>query len=121
MIFRSITATNDWQFGSGLSSYATAEKAVILNIRTRLYFFLNDCFWRMNFGIDWLNLIGGKNPAAKIGIEQQCRKMIVESEGVVRINSVTSNFDARSRRLVVTYNIDTVYSRNLSGSISQGN
>ena len=114
MIFRAIDSDGDWTFGRGLQSYLRGASAIEANLRTRLYSFLNDCFFAQEEGVDWWNLIGSKNRA---GIILQCRKVLVQSFGVVRINKVDAYYDANSRKFTVSYNIDTIYSRNIQGSI----
>lgn len=117
MIFRAISAANDWQFGQGLGSYFKKQQAVNANLKTRLLFFLNDCFYAMSTGIDWWNLLGAKNPGATNQILLATRQTIIQSEGVVRINSVAVAVDARTRRATVNYDILTIYG-NVSGSVS---
>jgi hypothetical protein len=117
MIFRGITASNDWTFGKGVGSYFTREEAIAANLKTSLLFFLNDCFFAMTTGIDWWNLLGSKNPAAKNNILLQTRQAIIQAEGVVRINSVDVQLSTTARRVTISYNIDTIYSRNVTGSM----
>jgi hypothetical protein len=119
MIFRALDANGDWTFGKGKQSFLRNEAAVDLNIKTRLLFVLGECYWQTNFGIDWWNLIGGKRPDAETGILVQARQSIIGAYGVVRINSVTSGFDPTSRGLSVAYNIDSIFTRQLSGSATQ--
>lgn len=116
MTFRGIDGTNDWSFGSGVQSYFTGAAAVSANIRTRLLTFLGECFFSLQSGVDWLNLLGGKNPAAQAGIVVQCRTIVANSFGVVKINSITPVLDAR-RKLTLSFNVDTIFSRNVSGSV----
>lgn len=118
MLFRGITAIDDWQFGQGVGSYFKRDKAVNANLRTRLLFFLNDCFFAMSTGIDWWNLLGSRNPAAQANIILACRKVIIQSEGVVRINSVIVVLNRTTRGATITWSIDTIYSRNVTGSVS---
>lgn len=117
MIFRAIDGNNDWAFGSGVQSYLRDERAIAANIKTRLQVWLGECFFATEDGIDWRNLLGGKNPAAQQGIVLQCRTVIVESYGVVRVNSVTPVFAPAGRALTVTYNIDTIFSRNVTNTV----
>ena len=118
MVFREISAANDWAFGQGRNSYLTNERAIAANIKTRLLFFLNDCFFAMTTGIDWWNLLGTKNPSAQNNILIQTRQVIASSEGVVRINSVTVDFDSTTRNVTISYNIDSVFSRNVTGTVT---
>lgn len=118
MIFRGISASNDWQFGQGLGSYFKRQQAINANIKTSLLFFLNDCFFAMSTGIDWWNLLGAKNPAAKTNIVLQTRQTLAQCEGVVRINSVDVTVDTATRRAFIVYNIDSIYSTNVTGIVS---
>lgn len=118
MLFREIAATNDWAFGQGKGSYFTREKAIGANIKTRLLFFLNDCFFAMSTGIDWWNLLGTKNPAALNNILIATRQVIASSEGVVKINSVTVDYNSVARSVTISYNIDSIYSRGVTGTVT---
>lgn len=115
MILRQIDADGDWTFGNGRQSFLTGELAIDQDIQTALMCYLNDTFWNTAFGIDWGNLIGGKDQA---GIVLQCRQMISTRSGVVKINSVDSSLNRTTRRLDVSYGIDTIYSRSLTGVVS---
>lgn len=117
MIFRGITGKSDWTFGQGRNSYFTREAAIAANIKTSLLFFLNDCFFAMDRGVDWWNLLGTKNPQAQANILLQTRQTIIQCEGVVRINSVTTSLDTSTRRLTIYYNLDTTFSRNVQGAV----
>ena len=115
--FRAITGDNDWTFGRGVGSYFTDNDAIMADVKTSLLFFLNDCFFAMDTGIDWWNLLGAKNPAARNAIILACRETIVKREGVLRINEVTANFDGTTRKLLVQYNVDTIYTTGISSSV----
>ncbi len=113
--FRSLDSNLDWTWGSGRQNYSTLEKAVNLDIATALKVFLGEIFWATNVGVDWWNLLGGKNETA---IVLQTRSTIIAREGVQRITSLVPVLDRRTRNLNLTYAIDTKYSRALQGSVS---
>ncbi len=115
--FRGITASNDWTFGQGVGSYFRREQALAADIKTSLLFFLNDCFFAMTTGVDWWNLLGAKNPAAQVNIVLQTRAAIVSREGVVRVNSVDVVVNRITRRATIRFNLDSIYSRNVSGTV----
>lgn len=117
MKFRGLDSSGDWQFGAGLQSYLTEEDAIAADIKTALKVFLGEVFFDLNFGIDWWNLIGGRGTAEQ-NIILQCRQMISSRDGVTRINRVDAALNRTSRRLTVSFNIDTVFSRNLTGEIA---
>lgn len=118
MIFRSLDSLGDWTFGQGVQNYLRDEDAIELNVKTRLKSFLGDCFWATEFGVDWWELLGTMNPKAQAAVVLATRLMIAESYGVVRINSVTAATDRTTRRLTVTYNVDTIYSRSVVGTVT---
>ena len=117
MIFRAITGDNDWTFGKGTGSYLTGNNAIMANVRTSIYFFLNDCFFALGTGIDWWNLIGAKNPSAKNNILLQTRETISKCEGIIRINKVDAVVNPATRKLTISYNVDTTYTRNLTSQV----
>lgn len=117
MIFRAINNSGDWVFGQGRGSYFTKQLAIAANIKTSLLFFLNDYFAAMTFGIDWWNILGGKNPAARNNVILETRRMLASCEGVVRINSVEVLMDDNTRAVQIFYNIDSVWSRSIVGSV----
>ena len=117
MTFRQISEAGDWQFGQGRGSYFTRENAIAANVKTSLLFFLNDYFAAMTFGIDWWNLLGSKNPAAKNNILLETRRMLASCYGVARINSVEAVMDNANRRLTIYYNEDSVFSQSIVGSV----
>ena len=113
--FRAIDGNNDWQFGGGKSSYFNEEQAIDADIQTALQIFLGECFFATKDGVDWWNLIGGRNPSAQQGIILQCRTVILGRYGVVKVNSISPVLD-QQRNLVVNYNVDTIYTRGLASS-----
>lgn len=116
MRFRALDAAGDWTLGSGVQSYFVEEDAVAADIRTALKIFLGECFFALDAGVDWWNLIGARNGAAE-NIVLQCRKVIAARDGVTRINRVEALLDRTTRGLRVSFNVDTVFSRNLNGEI----
>ena len=118
MTFRNLDPSGDWTFGQGRQNYLRDQDAVKLNIATRLRSFLNDCFWDLQAGVDWWNLLGVRNPAAQTNIIIQTRSVLGNSYGVVRINSVTASTDHTTRRLTVRYDVDTIFTRNLVGTVT---
>lgn len=115
---RAVDVNNDWLFGQGRGSYRTGDPAIQQDIKTSLQCWLNDCFWRMNFGVDWANLLGARNPAAQANILLQCRQVILNVAGVTRVNAVNASIDSRTRALSIQYNVSDIFSTNVVGSVS---
>lgn len=116
MSIRANDFQNDWEFGLGRSNYFRGEKAIEQDLRTSLQCWLNDCFWRLNFGVDWANLLGSRGTAAQSNLILQCRQVIVNTFGVTSINSVNASRDALTRRLSVQYDINDIFTLNFKGS-----
>lgn len=117
MIIRNLDASGDWVFGQGVQDYLADEPAIELNAATRLRCFLADAFWATQVGIDWWNLLGSRSPGARAAIVLACRANLAESYGIVRLNAVNAVVDPRTRHLRVDYNVDTIFSRSIGGSI----
>ena len=109
MIFRALDSNGDFVFGHGQRDYLRRNRAISEDIRTALLLFLRDAFWDLDAGIDWWNLLGGKNPRAQTEILLQTRRTILSREGVIRVNSLTFSMDRDSRALSLQYRIDTVF------------
>lgn len=102
---RGITATNDWLFGRGKNDYKTNRDATAQNIKTRLQSFLGDCFFSLDSGLDWFNLLGAKNIDA---ITLAVRTTILNTPDVTGLFEVSVVLN-RQRSLTVTYRVDTIY------------
>ena len=111
MIIRALDSDRDFTFGRGRQNYLHDDKAIALNIETRVKSFLNDCFWAMDFGIDWWNLLGVRNPTAQANILIQVRAMVAASYGVVRIISVEAFTDRITRNLILEITLDSIFTR----------
>lgn len=114
MIIRSLVS-DDATFGLGRQNYLSGQAAISQNIQTRLYEFLNDAFWNMGAGADWPRLLG--TPGTKEEIILTCRAIILQSFGVISVNSITAVVDTTTRNVVISANINTQYTSNFSLSL----
>lgn len=104
-IVRAIDDTGDWLFGKGGQDYKRNKQAVAQNIRTRLNMFLGDCFFATNDGIDWWNLLGGKN---QLAIQLAVSTTIINTEGVQSLLQLSAVLDA-TRTLSLQYSVQTPF------------
>lgn len=116
MIIRAIDAGGDWQFGNGFASYATGEQAVEENIKTRLLSWRNNCFFALQDCVDWSALL---DIGQQKNLEAAVRSVILQSYGVVGINSATVVLERATRAITITANIRTIYSPSFELSIQQ--
>jgi hypothetical protein len=115
MIFRNLTSSGDWTFGSGTGNYLSGNPAIGLNIKTRLLSWLNNCFFDMTAGINWPTRLGGKNQ--QLLLELDLRRIILQSFGVTSLNSFSYSLVVRS--FSATFNIDTIFSAAYQNTINQ--
>lgn len=101
MRFRNLDANGDWTFGKGRNSYVSRNEALMLNIKTRLLSFLGDCFFDTEAGIDWWNLLGGKQVKQ---LAASVQRVILDSYGVQRI--VNLDYSLKNRRLSLNIQIE---------------
>lgn len=102
---RAVDLDGDWTFGKGQNDYRKNILKVEQSIATRINSFLNDCFFATNDGIDWLNLLGGKNDVA-IGLA--VNTTLLNTDGVNQVLDFELGLDA-SRNLTVRYKVDTIF------------
>ena len=90
MILRNSTSLGDFTFGKGLSDYLTNQNAILHNVKTRLLQWKGDCFYAVAEGVDYNNLldIGTKNL-----LDSDVKRVILQSEGVIKINAFESTLD----------------------------
>ena len=124
VILRALDSQGDWSWGQGLNSFVSGQACVAQDVQTRLLFFLNDWFAAMDFGIDYWNLCGSKNPAAQNGLILQTRQMLITAVagyspyGVLSTNSLNAYEDVRTRNLLLEYNINTIFSTSFTDAVT---
>lgn len=105
---RALDINGDWEFGKGFSSYKRDQKAIILDIETKLNEWKDDCFFAQNSGIDWKTRLSKTNQ--KTLLDNDIRRLIVSVEGVLKVNSFESSLT--NRDYTANFNITTIYSSN---------
>lgn len=115
MIVRGIDLENDWLFGKGRNDYNSNLIAVRQNIRTRLQSFLGDCFFAVNAGIDWFNLLGSKN---QLALELAVRATLLNTANVTGIVSATVILDPNTRIINMQYTVQTAFGDQATGTIT---
>lgn len=108
MKFRSLDLNGDWNYGRGISSYASGDAAIELDIATSLRSWVGNCFFDLETGVDYLNLLA---PGTKDNLNSAIQGVILGIDGVVGINTYESQFDPVTRKLSVQVSIQTIYSQ----------
>lgn len=110
---RGIDTNRDWQFGNGLNNYKTKDAEISQNVLTRILSFKNDWYLDEEAEIDWLTLLGQRNNQKVI--EQEVRRVTIETDGVLRVNQVLITVANRNASIVVQY--DTINNENLTSEV----
>lgn len=106
-----------WEFGKGKQSYDVDVQAVMTNLKTRLYFFTNDCFFDTTSGINWFDILGTPNNKAQILLE--INNCILNSYGVQSIVRSDVTYDDENRSMNISYEVK-VFGEILADSVSVG-
>lgn len=101
-------------FGQGIGSYATEIDALALDIEARIRSRKGNCFFAPDDGVDYTNLM---EKGQKQDFENGMSNAIMQTEGVVKINSLSSILDPDTRSHSMTYDIQTIYSRSFTATI----
>lgn len=106
MIIRNSTPSGDFTFGKGLSDYLTNQNATLHNVKTRLLQWKGDCFYSTSEGVDYNNLldVGTKNL-----LDSDVKRVILQSEGVIKINAFESALDNSVRAYSGQATITTIF------------
>jgi hypothetical protein len=107
MRVRALDDDHDWLFGQSGNDYLQGNAAIAQNINTRLNSFLGNCYFDLTAGIDWFNLLGGKD---QLPITLAISTTILNTDGVTGLVQLSSDLDSITRNLTVTYKVQTVYS-----------
>lgn len=115
MIIRAIDAAGDWEFGKGLASYNTGEAAIDENIKTRLLSWVGDCFFAAQEGVDWRSRL---EVGQEENLKEELKSVILQSFGVVGLNTISFDFNHKTRLFNVQYDITTIYSQSFQSQIT---
>lgn len=116
MKHRALDDTGDWKFGKGVSDITVDQNAIALNVRTRVLSWAGDCFFALTDGVDWRSRLDAGQQAA---LTEELKAVILQSYGVVGINSITPVFKSGTRSLTVTFDIQTIFSTSFQQTIKQ--
>jgi len=105
-MIRALDANDDWTFGKGIANYLTNEDAIALNVRTRLRSWFGDCFFAVAEGVDYNNLL---DIGTETLLNGDIRRVILQTEGVLRIETYESAINRTTRAFSVDTTIVTIF------------
>lgn len=110
MRYRKLDATGDFSFGHGeLDYYQDNAEAVAQAVKTRLALWAGEWFLDNQEGMPWGLKVLGKNQATDY--DPLIRLRILETSGVVSVESYESAWDEDTRKLSIAVTIATRYGR----------
>lgn len=115
MIFRQLTPNGDWTFGKGVANYAQNQDAIALNILTSVKSWVGDCFFSLQFGINWKQLM---NTGQQSNLNAALQNLLLRTYGVVSIVSSSVNFNPNTRLFSASYTVNTVYSQTVVDQVN---
>lgn len=102
MIVRALNSSGDWLFGQGLSSYKSGIAALEQSLQTRVSMFIGDCFFSLNSGIDWFNLLGSKN---ELSLQLAISAVILNTQNVTSLLQLSINLNPMTRAFSIQYQV----------------
>jgi hypothetical protein len=107
-IVRALDANGDFTFGGGESNYLEGNLAIGQQIKCRLLEFTGNCFWSVQSGLNWPNLLGQRNNQALLNL--QIGSIISNTNGVTSLQQLNVNLNRNTRSMTVTWTVTTVFS-----------
>lgn len=108
MILRRLDEKHDMMFGQGLTAYCRNQEATAQSVRTRLLLIEEEWFLDIEAGLPWLQRVMVK-PANLALTEALIKQTILETEGILSIESFTMTFDRNSRALTINVSVRNIY------------
>ena len=103
---RALDVNYDFMFGQGLQSFVKEKDALKQNVSTRLKQWRGDCFFALTEGVDWNNYL---DIGTKELLDLDIKRVILQTEGVLRIATYSSTLNHDTRGVSIESNIDTVF------------
>ncbi len=116
MRIRALNDSGDWTFGKGINNYIDQDLAIAQNVRSRLLSWEGDCFWALQDGIDWRNLM---DKGTQDELEFAIKTNILQAEGVTELLNLSLSLGT-DRKLTIVYEIETIYGSKFEATITQG-
>ena len=118
MIFRQLDVNGDWTYGKGTQNFARDQQAIALNLQTLVRSWQGDCFFSLQSGINWKQLM---NYGQQANLDTALQTLILQAYGVVGFPPGTPpsiNFNSSSRHFAAVYTVNTVYSTQITEQLA---
>jgi hypothetical protein len=113
MRVRALDNNWDFKFGKSRQDYTSTSLATAYDVKQKILSWYNDCFFDMQSGIDYKNLLGSKG--GKDQIDDSIRKIIAVQPDIVEL----TYFDSAvvDRKYTLTARFKTVYNETIEVKI----
>jgi hypothetical protein len=107
----------DLTFSDNGFALITESEEVAQNITTLLQFFLREYFLDTSLGVPYLEKVFTK-PIDMGNIESALKTAILTADGVDQLTTFNTIIDRQTRKLVVTFEVTTIFGDTVGGSAS---
>lgn len=116
-MIRNLDKNWDWVFGNGKQDYAIGQRSMEIDILTNIKCWKNNCFYDLDKGIDWYNILGSFGSDKKL--INQLVSLLLNIDGVVEIKSIDYNI-TDERKINLNIVLNTIYNSNFNLSTTIG-
>lgn len=113
MLFRYLDSNWDWNFGKGIGCYSGDTQAIAFDVKSKILSWVNDCFFAMEDGIDWQNILGSKDK--KKQLDMDIKQTIIEEDGITELTFFESEISDRIYHCTVRFK--TIYNETIEVKI----
>lgn len=113
MRVRALDENWDFKFGKSKQDYASESLATAYDVKQKILCWYNDCFFDMQYGIDYKNLLGSKG--GKETLDNSVKKILMVQPDIVEITYFESS--VMDRRYSLTARFKTVYNETIEVKI----
>ncbi len=110
---RTLDSNWDFKYGKGLNDYAQGSLNVAYAVKMKILSWYKDCFFAMEDGVDWKNILGNKNSKEEADISI---KDIVQTEPEIT-ELVYFDSTVEDRKYSCTIKFKTVYGETIEVNI----
>ena len=110
---RTLDSNWDFKYGKGLNDYALGSLNVAYAVKMKILSWYKDCFFAMEDGVDWKNILGNKNSKEEADISI---KDIVQTEPEIT-ELVYFDSTVEDRKYSCTIKFKTVYGETIEVNI----
>lgn len=113
MKFRALDGNWDWKLGKGTGSYSGDSQAIAYDVKSKILSWVGDCFFDVQAGIDWKNILGSKDQKSQL--DDAIKKIIVEEYGIIELSFFESEISDRTYHCTVRFK--TIYNETIEVKI----